>query len=116
MPRKTVIRALSEPLPVSRTRLASVVGAPGSALLEGWSDVGDDWHLLLPWPEEIREVRDGRRPEDWLTPTSPVRRDRSFGHCRGAQRHGLSHLAKVHGGIASGIASALTPGGDSRAQ
>ncbi len=66
MPRRTIVRALPVPTPVSRARLASIVRAPGSALLEGWSDDGDSWRLLLPWAEEIRELRDDW-PSDWLT-------------------------------------------------
>lgn len=59
MPPTIAVRALSAALPADRARLASLVGRPGSALLEGWSDESEPWQILLPWPEEIREVRDG---------------------------------------------------------
>jgi len=58
------IRPLSASLPASRARLASLIGHPGSALLEGWVDEGGAWQIVLPWPEEIREVRDAG-PEAW---------------------------------------------------
>lgn len=31
------------------------LGSPGAALLEGWSDEGT-WQIVLPWPEETREL------------------------------------------------------------
>ncbi|MCM2314810.1 MAG: anthranilate synthase component I family protein [Thermoanaerobaculia bacterium] len=58
------IRPLPASLRVGRARLASLIGRPGSALLEGWIDEGEAWQLVLPWPEEIREVRDVA-PEAW---------------------------------------------------
>jgi anthranilate/para-aminobenzoate synthase component I len=36
---------------------------PGAALLEGWSDDGT-WRILLPWPEETRELT-WDRAADW---------------------------------------------------
>jgi anthranilate/para-aminobenzoate synthase component I len=53
------------PVAPSRALLASLVGRPGSALLEGWCDEGEPWHLLLPWPGEIREDRSGEPGRDW---------------------------------------------------
>ncbi|MGK2858283.1 MAG: anthranilate synthase component I family protein [Thermoanaerobaculia bacterium] len=64
MSRPVVLRTLPAHVALSRSRLAALVGRPGSALLEGWSDEGDPWQIALPWPEEIREARDGA-PETW---------------------------------------------------
>lgn len=42
---------------ITRQRLAAVVRRPGTALLETWcDDERGGWTILLPWPEEIREV------------------------------------------------------------
>ncbi len=38
-------------------------GPPGAALLEGWSDDGT-WRVLLPWPEETRELP-WERAHEW---------------------------------------------------
>ncbi|MFA6955059.1 MAG: anthranilate synthase component I family protein [Thermoanaerobaculia bacterium] len=65
MLRPAAVRSLFAPVAPSRARLASLVGRPGTALLEGWCDEGEPWHLLLPWPGEIRECRSGEPGRDW---------------------------------------------------
>jgi anthranilate synthase component 1 len=42
-----------------------MVGVPGSALLEGWSDDGEPWSVVLPWPVEIRQCRSEGPESGW---------------------------------------------------
>lgn len=44
--------------------LASLLAAPGAAMLDGWGG-GSAWRTILPWPEEIVELRWGAS-ENWL--------------------------------------------------
>ena len=59
MSHPVALRTLPVHAALSRERLAAMIGRPGSALLEGWCDEGDPWQIVLPWPDEIREVREG---------------------------------------------------------
>lgn len=57
----------------------------GAALLEGWSDDGA-WRVLLPWPEEVRELawsdaQEWKRELDALEASVPVRDVPFFEDC-----------------------------------
>ncbi|MGA7614066.1 MAG: anthranilate synthase component I family protein [Thermoanaerobaculia bacterium] len=42
-------------IPMQRNELLSLLGRPGSAGIEGWSEEGL-WRVFLPWPREIVEI------------------------------------------------------------
>lgn len=58
--------------PLARERALAFVDAPGSALLEGWSDE-PGWRTILPWPERIIEVP-WREAATWRTSIDEIDR------------------------------------------